>query len=260
VPETSSNSVQKTFTVLSTITTYGGGASLTELSSMLGYPLSTLHRLLRELMSANFVVQDPMTKLYWVGPEISRIAHARPQDDLLRAVARPALHRLSRDSGETVFISVREGFQLLSVDCVLSGRRLLTWGEPGSLGPLHATSQGKMILACLPEELRQRTVKDLPLDRYTPFTLTGTDELLQELRTIAERRYAVNNQEHDEGTVSIAVPLRSDPSSDEVTTAISIGAPMNRLPLGELIDRHLDQLFTAAEAIQTRMTEVLKRR
>jgi IclR family KDG regulon transcriptional repressor len=258
VHQKSENAIQKAFAVLATLAGRGGGASLTDLVSVLDYPTSTLHRLLQELVTARFVVQDPMTKLYWIGPEITRIAHSRPQDELLRAVARPALQRLANETGETVFVSTREGFQLLSVDCVLSGRRLLTWGEPGALGPLHATAQGKAVLSGLERQELQRTVHALPRERYTEFTLTDPAALLKDVLDSAQRGFAVNDQEHDEGTVSIAVPVLIDlPSGGRWTCAVSIGAPMNRLPLDVLIERHLSNLIETAGIIEKRMAEVV---
>ncbi|MGY1631845.1 IclR family transcriptional regulator [Geodermatophilus sp. SYSU D01186] len=243
---------RKAFAVLSQLVAYRNGVSLTELVGDLGFAPSTVHRLLRDLVETGFAVQDPLTKLYWVGPEITRISQLRPQDDLLRAVARPHLQALARKTGETVFISVLEGFELLSVDCVLSGQRLQMWGQPGSRGPLHATAQGKAILSSLPPDVRARIVSALPLDRYTPHTIQNAQELLQDLEQTAERGFGINNEERDNGSVSIAAPIVL--ADGTLIGAMSIGAPLQRLSLEEMIKRYKDDLVTAAQRIADRMT------
>lgn len=251
------SSVKKTFGILSALTTFGGGASLTELSTISGYPTSTVHRLLRELVDAGCVVQDPATRLHWIGPTISRIAATRPQDDLLRAVARGPLVSLSSACGETVFIAVRHGYQLLYVDCVLSTQRLRTWGEAGTLGPLHVTSQGKAILAALPDDQLVKAVNELPLDPSTPQSIVDRPTLLTHLRETARRGFAVNDEEHDQGTVAIGVSLDVErPTGTKVNAAISIGAPIIRLTTDQLIDRHLSQLLATKTSIETRFREI----
>lgn len=245
---------RKAFAVLSQLTAYRSGASLTELVSALGFPSSTMHRLLRDLVETGFAVQDPVTKLYWVGPEITRISQLRPQDDLLRAVARPWLQQLARKSGETVFLSVLDGFELLSVDCVLSGQRLRMWGEPGSRGPLHATAQGKAILSQLPPSVRGRIVSALPLDGYTENTILDATELLADIEATRLRGFAINNEERDEGSISLAAPIVLPDGT--LIGATSIGAPRQRHSLEQLIHEHADDVKVTAARIAERMADL----
>ncbi|OZM77901.1 hypothetical protein CFP66_33065 [Pseudonocardia sp. MH-G8] len=252
VTSESVGAARKAFAVLSRLSTYRDGASLTELVTAVGYPPSTMHRVLRDLVEAGFAIQDPVTKLYWIGPEVTRIARRRPQDDLLRAIARPHLQQLADRTGETVFISVLGGFEVLSVDCVLSGRRLRMWGEPGSRGPLHATAQGKAMLSRMPETARARVIAALPLDRYTRNTITRKAELEADVVAAAERGFAINNEERDEGSVSIAAPIVHP--AGRLIGAMSIGAPLQRWTLEEMIREFRQDLLETAAQIADRMS------
>ena len=255
------SAVKKSFAILSTLTTFGTGASLTELSTITGYPTSTVHRLLNELVETGCVVQDPATRLHWVGPAITRIAASRPQDDLLRAVARGALVNLSAECGETAFLSTRHGFHLLYVDCVLSTKRLRTWGEVGTLGPLHATSQGKAILAALPDDELVRTVHQLPLEAITPRSIVQPEALVAHLREAARLGFTVNDEEHDVGTVAIGTSVEVlTPALNSFTASISISSPTIRLTLDQLVEQHVPQLLAAKAAIEQRFCEIAERR
>jgi IclR family acetate operon transcriptional repressor len=240
----------KTLAVLSRLGASPDGITLSELAEGLGLAPSTVHRLLRDLMESDFAVQDLVSKRYWVGPEIERMARTRPSHALLKAVARPFLENVVRRTGETAFLSVLHGSAVLSIDCVLSERRLRMWGEPGARGPLHATSQGKAMLAQLPPETLDRVLDAITLEAYTSHTLTQRDQLVQELAVTRERGYATNNQERDEGVVSIAVPLDA---GNGLIGATSIAAPLQRLPLEELVAAHGDFMRDGARSISARM-------
>jgi DNA-binding IclR family transcriptional regulator len=241
----------KTLAVLSRLGASTDGATLSELAEGLSLAPSTVHRLLRDLMESDFAVQDLVTKRYWVGPEVERMARNRPSHALLKAVARPFLESVVRRTGETAFLSVMHGSEVLSIDCVLSERRLRMWGEPGARGPLHATSQGKAMLAQLPPETLHRVLDAITLEPYTSHTLTDRAGLLAELEATRARGYATNDQERDEGVVSIGVPLDA---GNGLIGATSVAAPLQRMTLAQLVADHGEFMRDGARSISARMT------
>jgi DNA-binding IclR family transcriptional regulator len=56
--------------------------------------------------------------------------------------------------------------------------------------------------------------------------------LLDELRTIAQRGYAVDNMEHEEGLRCVGAPIRSH--TGQVFAAISVSGPSQRITLGNI--------------------------
>jgi DNA-binding IclR family transcriptional regulator len=241
---------RKTLAVLARLGAFPTGATLSELAETFGLAPSTMHRLLRDLVESGFAIQDVVTKRYWMGPEIERIARLRPSHHLLRAVAHPFLQSIVDRTGETVFLSVLDGFEILSIDCLLSGQRLRMWGEPGTRGPLHATSQGKAILSQLPVQTQQGILDAITLQAYTSRTLVDRDLLLEELEETRLRGFSVNDQERDDGVVSIAVPVDA---GNGLLGATSVAAPMQRLPLEELVSQHADFLMKTGRGLSARM-------
>ncbi|MCW2841754.1 MAG: IclR family regulatory protein [Aeromicrobium sp.] len=203
-----------------------------------------------------FAVQDPGTRRYWAGPESERIANLRPSYDLLGAVAQPFLVGLRAESGESSFVSVMDRYELLSVNCVLSESRLRMWGRAGDRGPLHATSQGKAVLSMVNEATLGRVLDAIELRAFTAQTIVDRSQLLEALREISERGFSTNNQERDDGIVSIAVPFDA---GNGIVAATSIGAPVQRISLDDLVDLHVPALKEVAASISAQMIAITER-
>ena len=62
----------------------------------------------------------------------------------------------------------------------------------------------------------------------TPDTIISSRRLLKELRTIRERGYAVDEQEHEVGVRCVAAPVWNH--TNEVVAAVSVAGPADRMP------------------------------
>lgn len=93
------------------------GVRLTDVAALAGLARPTARRLLKVLMDETAVEQDPATRRYRIGNEITLLGLARPGGVSLRVVAEPYLASLAAEAGDTVFLSVRHG-----ADSVCIGR------------------------------------------------------------------------------------------------------------------------------------------
>ncbi|SHK80861.1 transcriptional regulator, IclR family [Pseudonocardia thermophila] len=235
--------------VLSELGIQAGGANLTSLSQALDLPLSTTRRLLRVLCDRGFAVQDEVTKLYELGPQARLLGTLRIDRRSLGELALPVLEELRETSGETVFLSVREGLEVTYVQCLRSPHPVQMYGEVGQRVPLHATSQGKAILAFLPAVLVERLLPRLDYIRYTPNTVTSMAELAADLEQVRKRRYALNFEEREPDVRSVATAIL-DPLGNAVA-AVCIGAPKFRLDDHRAVDEFAPLLIKAAEKISS---------
>ena len=71
------------------------------------------------------------------------------------------------------------------------------------------TAMGKVLLAGLEPGVVRELAMRRPFERFTPTTITCVDELLCELRIVAEQGYASSNQEWEPGLRSLAAPVRT---------------------------------------------------
>jgi DNA-binding IclR family transcriptional regulator len=233
--------------VLSELGIHAGGATLTGVSQSLDLPLSTTRRLLRVLCDRGFAVQDEVTRLYELGPQARILGTLRLDRRSLGELALPVLEELRETSTETVFLSVRDGVELSYVECLRAVHPVQMYGEVGQRVPLHATSQGKAILAFLPEVLVDRLLPRLDLTRYTPNTLTSIAELKADLEIVRERRFALNLEEREPDVRSVSAAVL-DPLGNAVAS-VCIGAPAYRLGEQRMVDEFAPLLIKAADQL-----------
>jgi DNA-binding IclR family transcriptional regulator len=96
----------------------------------------------------------------------------------------------------------------------------------GSLTPLHATSSGKVLLAALSADDRDRILKETGLPARTPRTITNRGKLENELIKVARDGYGLALEEFEIGINSLSVPVYNHQGI--VIGAISISGPAFR--------------------------------
>ena len=139
--------------------------------------------------------------------------------------ARPLTRQLAADTGETVNITVRSEESALYLDQVAGSSALQSHNWVGQRIPLHATSNGKVLLS----ELSQRDFDEaLPhLPRYTEHTITSRERMQEELAGVRRLGYALAVDELEVGLTAAAAPIRS--AHGDIIASMSISGPTFRL-------------------------------
>ena len=131
---------------------------------------STAFRLLATLESHRLVEQDRRPRRYRLGVGNLRLAGATTARLDLVTEARPVCRQLAADTGETVNITVRSETSALYLDQVPGRQRAQSHNWVGQHIPLHATSNGKVLLSELTDAELKEAVRELP--RVTDRTVT----------------------------------------------------------------------------------------
>lgn len=217
---------------------------VTELSTMTGWPKSTVSRLLAALGDAGLVRQDAATGRYSPGLALVALAGAALSADAVYLACHPHLVALAAESGETANLSLLDAGQLLTVDEVVGTQPIKLSGWVGVRQPLHGSSSGKVLLAALPGE-RREAILAAGLAALTPHTETNRDRLLRELERVRDGGYAINAEELVQGLTSVAAPVRDHTGT--VVAALSAAGPSFRLS-----GRHLEQCIALVKAAALR--------
>jgi DNA-binding IclR family transcriptional regulator len=233
--------------VLSGLAMYPAGVGLTELAASLGLSASTVRRLLLVLVDRGFAEQDEATRTYRLGPQTRTLGGRHVDHQVLREVSRATLVNLKSESTETVFCSIRDGLEVVYVECLAAIHPVKMYGEPGTRLPLHATSQGKAILAYLPAFMTDRLLRQMEFEVFTQKTISDAADLQVELQQVRERGFAMNLEEREPGVMSVAAPIL-DPSGQAVA-AVCIGAPTLRVSEGDLVARFAPMVMRAGDEI-----------
>ena len=224
------NSILRAITVLEHLGR-NKGKTVTDISKTLEYPKSTTHEILATLEHKNLVSKDSHNR-YHLGLKLFELGSMAQTDLEIRRVAAPFLKQLNAELDETVHLTVLENNEVLYVECFESSKRLRTYSVLGVHAPLYCTSVGKAILAFLPPAEQASLLNATTFEKFTENTITDRVYLLDELRTIAQRGYAVDNIEHEEGLRCIGAPIRNH--AGRVFAAISVSGPSQRITLGNV--------------------------
>lgn len=203
-----------------------GWSGVTDMSGELGLHKSTVSRLLSTLERRGMVEQHTATQKYRLGPGIVRLAASVRSSADLAGTARPVCERLSAQTGETVNLAVLDGDEVVNIDQVNVAPAVVNVDWQGRRTVLHATSNGKVLLAHLPSGDRDRLLA-VPLAAATPHTIVDPVALRAELEVIRARGYGVTQQELELGLSAVAAPIHG-PDGALVAT-ICVSGPSFRL-------------------------------
>lgn len=183
--------------------------SLSEISTRLGLPKGSAHRLLATLRARGYVEQGTGARSgFGLGARVITLAaRAQGQLDVVRAAQEP-MRRLAEATGEGCQLSLRSGGQAV---CALrvaapSHPEVTLMGGVGSSFPLHAVAVGKVLLAYAPEDERTAYLAS-ELTAFTAHTLTDPEKLAAELTTIRENGVGRDEQEYKRGLRALSAPI-----------------------------------------------------
>lgn len=236
------DTVGKALALLTRLGDYPAGATASDLARQLDYPLSTAHRLLRALVRDGYVRFEDSTRRYSLGLRVFQLARNVSRVRGFSGLATPILDHVSVVTREATMLTVLDGEQQLYVYCNGGPQQVSVVGEPGKHGPLHCTSQGKVLLAFAPDDVREYLLGRLPLERLGPNAITDRNALRREIELVRTRGYAVADEEHEAGIRAIGVPVLD--GGQRALAAIAIAAPAFRMS----VDQLLEQLPVLAEA------------
>ncbi len=215
-----------------------------EIAEALGMPVSTAFRQLKFLAERGFL-NNGGDGVYTLGSALVRLGNAAMRQNPLARRAHPVLAALSEATSETVHLAERRGDRVVYIDKVEGSRPVRMGSLIGNTSPLYCTGVGKAILAFLPDAERAGLLDRIEFIRCTPKTITDRARLERELAEIRERKFAVDDCEHEPGVFCVAAPVFG--YSGEVAGALSVSG--SELYLRGERDRIAKQVSAAARTI-----------
>jgi len=182
---------------------------LSELAREMVTGRSGVHKIMTVLIRENFVIQDPQTKKYSLGPALFRLGNTYKQERSILEVAEPCMRELAQKTGESVGLCIREGDIAVLAHQVVSDQPLRFEGRIGSRLAPNRGAQGKLMAAFEPEERIREVLLSTTLEQRTHKTITDAEKLLEELREIREQGYALSDEESFIGIRAVAAPVRN---------------------------------------------------
>jgi len=195
------------------------GMTAVGLAESIGIHKTSVYRYLNTLLQAGYI-QTNGDGRYHLGNKILELGSQLLRRMPLRETAHPFLIELNDDTQMTVHLCVLDRQDVIYIDKIESHRTLPIMSRIGSRAPAYCTGVGKALLSGLPTDQVVSLLREVTLERRTPNTTTDPIQLLEEIKLTAERGYAIDNGEHEEGIKCFAATIRG--YGAETVGAISI--------------------------------------
>ncbi|WP_433077065.1 IclR family transcriptional regulator [Dactylosporangium sp. CA-052675] len=196
--------------------------TVNDLSESTALPKSTLVRLLAVLAEMEYVVRVDERPSYRLGHKVQRLASAYVSSLDLTVVAEAYLRPVALRTGQTANLGVLDGDQVLHI-CVAEPDRPLRFTTAlGARDHTYCTGLGKMLLSELPEADVAALLPAEPFPAFAENTVTTHAELRKDLKRIARRGYALDDNERSAGLRCVAVGVRI---GQDLLAAVSVSGP-----------------------------------
>lgn len=244
----SPSSVTKALRTLERVAANPKPIGVRELARELGYGKSTTSRILLALESEGYLEFDENSAGYTLSNKILQLASLHISNLRIHESARPHMLEALEKTGETVFLGVRDGWNVVVLDRVDSPQPLRMVTELGALEPAYCTGLGKVLLAFTIDLDKPSAFDGLRFEKHTPTTIADLEELKRVLRTVREDGYAFDDGEMFEGVRCVACPVYS--YDGRVIAAVSVSGPTFRMG-NDRIEKIKQAVKTMADKIST---------
>lgn len=221
-------SLSRGLTLIELLGRSDNGRGVTELSKELGVDKSSVTRMLNTLVAHEFVVKNPQTRRYQLGPKLPQLIEQANSSLPLKRQSMPFIRELVDQTGENAHVGIFSQGQVLVIADMESPAQLRVVSGEGRLIPSYCTALGKCLIAFgaygLPKELVL----------FTPRTILSRGQLKLHLEQVRQRGYAFDDEEHELGVRCIAAPVFDQ--SGTAVASLGISGPTMRITLERVGD------------------------
>lgn len=215
-------SVQRAIDILNCFNEVEIELSLQEISEKLDLNKSTVHGILNTLHINRFIQQND-NGLYMLGQALfNKSTYAiRANKTRLRSLSKSYMTRISNKYKCSTHVFTVENNKLSFLDMTTPVNSYYVISTLlNDLMHLYCTASGKLLLSHMSVSNRNEYLENTKLVAYTENTPTTKKEVLDNVNKIIRDGYSIENEEVEEGYISIAVPIFN--KHDELFGTISI--------------------------------------
>jgi DNA-binding IclR family transcriptional regulator len=202
------------------------GLSASEVGKQSGLPVSTVHRFLANLESSGFL-NCSEDGTYHLGVVCFGLGHAALAQLDIRRLSLPYLRELNQKTRETIHLTVRHGVSAVYVEKLDSQEPVRIYSRIGASVPLYSSAVGKVMLAYMPIQEREKLLSQVELKRFTPNTIGSLQELVTYLQKVRRQGFAYDLEENEPHIRCIAAPIWDHVGA--VNASLSITGPAVRM-------------------------------
>jgi IclR family KDG regulon transcriptional repressor len=184
------------------------GISLTNLSKASGMAVSTVYRILCNLLSWQYVQEDENGR-FRLGFELIALGNAASSSIELKSTAHPYLVELGNQTSETIYLAVldEERADVMYIDKIESKGNIKLAAGIGSRNCIHSTANGKALVSGFTDDYIRKLISISGMPALTESTITNPEDLIKEINQVRLHGYAIDNIENEPGVRCVAAPI-----------------------------------------------------
>ncbi|MBA1158371.1 SMP-30/gluconolactonase/LRE family protein [Microvirga mediterraneensis] len=235
--------LQKGLSILDALADGGGSMTFSEIGKATGLPKGTLHRILAALTDHGTIRFESKDSRYRFGWRLVEYARWSTAELDLKALAEPELIRLHALTGELVLFAVGERAQLICEQVISNPQSYPHGLAEGVRLPAYCTAAGKAMLAFTEPHRLDALIESTSFEALTPSTIEDRQTFRAQLDVTKARRYAIEDQEWQNGVRSVAAPVLD--RANRPIGVIAIMGPAFRMSVERLHELGPDILRSA---------------
>lgn len=195
---------------------------ITEISSALGLPKSTVHALVASLLEIGLLERSDNRRVR-LGHKLLGFSETVLSGSEIFNSMRDLLNDLMTRFGRSVYLAVKDGDHVVYINRLQGSSAVpASLGSAGPTLPVHASAAGKMLLAHQPMSDARRILDSRGLPRLTQHTITTEAALSADLAVVRKQGFALSEGEYVSGLYCVAAPVLN--AQNQVVAAIGFGA------------------------------------
>jgi len=251
------STLDKSLQVIELLSKNPQGLKLLEISSIIGFPKSTVHHILSTFLPYDYVAQNKETKKYSLGLKFLTIGKIILDSFDVRKIANKyllELHDKCRERygecREAIHLAILRNGKVVYIDKIDAQEGLALATYIGFRTDPHAAAGGKVLLSELSPKDILTIYRDRALKKYGKNTITNIDDLFKELEKIRKQAYAIDNEEYYEGVRCVAAPIRA---GGKIVASVSITGSIFTMTMKKITDELKTMLLETTEGISKEM-------
>lgn len=202
------------------------GMKLNEIGRLAGLEQSTAHRIVTALTSVGFLAREAQTRRYHLGPLLFELFTTAFPHFNIREICLPSMSTLAEQTGDTVYLTVRSGFDGICVERREGSYPIRTCTvEVGQRRPLGVGAGSLALLAAL-RDMEVNTVLEHNAERYPAFG-TSAEAIRNSIARVREDGYVHQDAVTSSDVKAVALAIKG--KTDHPFGALSMTAITRRM-------------------------------
>jgi IclR family transcriptional regulator, KDG regulon repressor len=207
-PEAPPSSLEKATDIM--VCLGNGINSATEIAVYCDYSISTVHRLLQNMVELNWVVQDETSHRYFLGSLVHKLASdVKNSHRYLVLHALKEMYRLSELTEATIILGCLDQLHFLQLHEIPSSHNLRIIEPNDKLKGQFIGATARMLLSQLEDKELENFLKHVRTEALASGSPADNVSPLEKILEIRKKGYAVSHGERIQGAICISAPVKN---------------------------------------------------